>query len=354
MARIDTLGNFLTDVATAIREKKGTTETIQASNFDTEIASIETSSNITSSDITATYYSVDEGVAGSTSTSGLNIILNSEEIPDYAFNYTNTSLRYGNSWIKSVHIGNKAKKVGKRAFFDGPAYTVDENNAITEIGEYAFSTRYGDGDPETVTFPLLEKLPKNGFYYSKIKNIYCPKLTYIGESCFSNCVNLSSFEFTNLTFIAQKSFYNCTSLKKVSIPSLNNDLSSSAYFANCTGLVQFSCSLSGQFGHNNANSNAPLYKCTSLKAIWIHSNRTTFNSYTLGNNALYYCSGLKRIYIDYPRATVEGHSAYATLWSDNTVPEDCIVICNDDEGWMTQEEFDAIDWATEPQEEASA
>lgn len=22
------------------------------------------------------------------------------------------------------------------------------------------------------------------------------------------------------------------------------------------------------------------------------------------------------------------------------------VICNDDEGWMTQEEFDAIDWAT--------
>ena len=41
MARIDTLGNFLTDVATAIREKKGTTDTILASNFDTEIASIE-------------------------------------------------------------------------------------------------------------------------------------------------------------------------------------------------------------------------------------------------------------------------------------------------------------------------
>ena len=41
MARTDTLGNFLTDVANAIREKKGTTDTIQASNFDTEIASIE-------------------------------------------------------------------------------------------------------------------------------------------------------------------------------------------------------------------------------------------------------------------------------------------------------------------------
>lgn len=41
MARIDTLGNFLTDVATAIRNKKGTTDTIVASNFDTEIESIE-------------------------------------------------------------------------------------------------------------------------------------------------------------------------------------------------------------------------------------------------------------------------------------------------------------------------
>lgn len=41
MARTDSLGNFLTDVATAIRNKKGTTNTIVASDFDTEIESIE-------------------------------------------------------------------------------------------------------------------------------------------------------------------------------------------------------------------------------------------------------------------------------------------------------------------------
>ena len=39
MARTDTLGNFLTDVAIAIRNKKGTTDTIVASNFDFEIVS---------------------------------------------------------------------------------------------------------------------------------------------------------------------------------------------------------------------------------------------------------------------------------------------------------------------------
>ena len=45
MARTDTLTNFLTDVANAIRNKKGTTSQISASNFDTEIASIQTSSS---------------------------------------------------------------------------------------------------------------------------------------------------------------------------------------------------------------------------------------------------------------------------------------------------------------------
>ena len=46
MARTNTLGNFLTDVADAIRKKKGTTGTILASNFDTEIASIESGVDI--------------------------------------------------------------------------------------------------------------------------------------------------------------------------------------------------------------------------------------------------------------------------------------------------------------------
>ena len=46
MARTDTLPNFLTDVADAIREKKGTEETIQASDFDTEIASISSGADL--------------------------------------------------------------------------------------------------------------------------------------------------------------------------------------------------------------------------------------------------------------------------------------------------------------------
>ena len=40
MARTDNLTNFLTDVADAIRTKKGTSETIKASDFDTEIENL--------------------------------------------------------------------------------------------------------------------------------------------------------------------------------------------------------------------------------------------------------------------------------------------------------------------------
>ena len=41
MTRIDNLTNFLTDVATAIKNKTGKTDAITPSNFDTEIASIQ-------------------------------------------------------------------------------------------------------------------------------------------------------------------------------------------------------------------------------------------------------------------------------------------------------------------------
>ena len=41
MARIDNLTNFLTDVATSIRTKKGTTNKIAPKDFDTEIESIQ-------------------------------------------------------------------------------------------------------------------------------------------------------------------------------------------------------------------------------------------------------------------------------------------------------------------------
>ena len=60
MARTNNLTDFLTDVADSIREKKGTSEPILASDFDTEIASIESGGDISeyfNDTITSTTYS---------------------------------------------------------------------------------------------------------------------------------------------------------------------------------------------------------------------------------------------------------------------------------------------------------
>lgn len=59
MARTDTLGNFLTDVADAIRTKKGTSEAIQASDFDTEIENLPSGGDLSeyfNTEVTKNYY----------------------------------------------------------------------------------------------------------------------------------------------------------------------------------------------------------------------------------------------------------------------------------------------------------
>ena len=64
MARIDTLINFLTDVATAIKAKKGDSTPIPAANFDTEITNLPSGDDsilISLIDRTATSIEIPEG-----------------------------------------------------------------------------------------------------------------------------------------------------------------------------------------------------------------------------------------------------------------------------------------------------
>ena len=59
MARTNTLGNFLTDVADAIRTKKGTQATINAADFDTEIASIPSGGGGATTEKAVNFYDYD-------------------------------------------------------------------------------------------------------------------------------------------------------------------------------------------------------------------------------------------------------------------------------------------------------
>lgn len=74
MARIDTLANFLTDVAAAIKSKTGKTNAITPANFDTEINSIE---------------------AGG---SGTAVIKSDEDLENYIY----TGLGMFNNYVKNI------------------------------------------------------------------------------------------------------------------------------------------------------------------------------------------------------------------------------------------------------------
>lgn len=84
MARTDTLPHFLTDVADAIRNKKGTSETINTSNFDTEIESIP-SGDVDDYFYTEVYYQT----PSVTAPTGIKFI---KECPDLTISNNTTTL----------------------------------------------------------------------------------------------------------------------------------------------------------------------------------------------------------------------------------------------------------------------
>ena len=124
MARIDTLINFLTDVAAAIKAKKGDSTSIPAANFDTEIANLPSGDDtmlISLIDRTATSFEIPEG------TTSIGI---------YAFSYCSS--------LASIIIPNSVTSIGDSAFSNCTGLTsITIPNSVTSIGDYAFSNCTG-------------------------------------------------------------------------------------------------------------------------------------------------------------------------------------------------------------------
>ena len=96
MARIDTLGNFLTDVATSIRTKKGTTNKITPKDFDTEIESIQSGGgtpNLQEKSVTITENTTTEIIADS-DYDGLSKVSVTTNIPTSSEMFTITNCTY--------------------------------------------------------------------------------------------------------------------------------------------------------------------------------------------------------------------------------------------------------------------
>ena len=208
MARIDTLGNFLTDVATAIRNKKGTTDTIAASDFDTEIESIETggSSTVTKGIIinkcNKDGYATDVSVVGMTS------------IPDYYFAaYSSAYVNALNKYVTNIRLPNDLTSIGNNAFDEcGNLALTELPSGVTSIGNSAFSG---------CTHLVLTSLPSG--------------VTSIGTYAFFMCVNLVEMTcLGNITSIEDNVFNYCARLSKFALPNTTSvpTLKSTSAFSN--------------------------------------------------------------------------------------------------------------------------
>jgi hypothetical protein len=173
---------LLTDVADAIREKKGSNEPINAQNFADEIKNLP---------------------------SGGEVAVFAEDMEDNGLGFTA---------VKNVHIKDGTTKIAPYAFYYSQSLeTIELPNTIVEIGSYAFRSAVN-----LKPFILPPKLTQisaymlTGVKWSEI-NIH-EGITMIGAGAFYSCPNFVQITFPqSLERIEPYAFESCDSLTTIYI-----------------------------------------------------------------------------------------------------------------------------------------
>lgn len=133
MARTDTLAHFLTDVASAIKTKKGSQTAIQASNFDTEIANLPSGGGIETATVT---FVIDnsEGIAEGFNEFELSWIENGEywdkDLYPQSFTFTNTVYK-NRTYSVNAYLYGTDPETGDPLIGYAYAYNVPVNGDTT-------------------------------------------------------------------------------------------------------------------------------------------------------------------------------------------------------------------------------
>lgn len=203
MAKDNNLGDLLTDIADAIRTKKGTTDPINAQDFANEIASIQGGDT-----------SIEDSIVTRKITSYVNDRVTS--IGNQAF--------MNAASLKSISFPN-AKSAGLSSF-----------NACTSLTD--------------VDLPLLESITTQTFYgCNALERLNLPKLKTASTQSMRNCKNLAVVDLEVCTSISALCFDSCPALECLIIrtPSLCKLAATSALtntpIASGTGYVYVPASL---------------------------------------------------------------------------------------------------------------
>lgn len=174
MARIDSLTNFLTDVASAIKEKTGKTDMITPANFDTEIESIQAGGDT----------SMEDGLIEGTLTEYSNDRIT--KVKSYGFHQQLN--------LVSISLPN-VTTIGDYAMQSCPLTSGMYLPEVTEIGDFAF-------------------------YYGKFKSVDLPKLTSVGQKAFASCHELVILHLPELTYSAGQICPSCPVVTTICFPKM--------------------------------------------------------------------------------------------------------------------------------------
>lgn len=241
MARVDTLPHFLTDVADAIREKKGTEETIKASDFDTEIENLPSGADLSE-------YFDDETAS--------NISALIKKIPAF-------SLKSSATDMKGI-LGNLSEVLEVEKISGGSGLTKTNS---------AFSSK------------KLQKVDLSGITSQSITDM---------SSMFNGCnalttVNFGNFYTGNVTTM-NSMFMVCRSLTTLDLSSFTSDSLTNIYnmFGNCTSLQHldmrnfvFSTQANNPFGTSSSNgvpSGCEIIVKDNTEKAWVLSMRSDFTN----------------------------------------------------------------------------
>ena len=238
MARTNTLGNFLTDVADAIRKKKGTTDTILASNFDTEIASIESGVDINE-------YLSDTITKGDSSLGGWTKTIIKLRSP-LTIEGTDATYMFYRCLLNELPQIDTSSVTNMRNMFSGCINLATIPQLDTSSVTNMSNMFYGCG-----SLTIIPQLDTSSVTNMSDMFCNCTSLATIPQidtssvinmnNMFSNCIHLTTIPQLNTSNVTNMSYMFSGCARLATIPQLDGEkLTSVAYiFNNCKSLENF-------------------------------------------------------------------------------------------------------------------
>ena len=286
MSKADNLKDFLTDVADAIRAKKGTTDLINPQNFSAEIASL--SGGLEVFEMTETAATIEPNkvyVWGMVESLNITLGASTDASDFFAFRFrcskpTMTSVTVnGATWADDTELDAG----GKPVLDLGSWYQCEIKGGTSAL--YARLAHYIPFEDSNVEAVLMSKGVGDGI---GITYKDAAKVTTI-STWFKSNADITSFDelkyFTGVTALEDSAFYGCSALKSITLPSSISSISYHA-FKSCTVLEEVK---------NFENTSIEIlqneiFRGTSLKSIVLPRTVTLINT-----NAFHGCSSLREI-----------------------------------------------------------